>query len=140
MGLVTDDERRDVARKLRELRLSPWDDAACEIAQCAGIVCCNSECHGSDEKPECAMALCDRLADLIEQQTSEQTNPQESSLSASLCDRDALLALAGEFESGARVARARKWNEPANAAMAIALADEYETNARRIREALGVVA
>ena len=53
------------------------------------------------------------------------------------CDRDALLALADEFESGARVARARRWNEPANAAMAIALADEYEANARRIREALG---
>ena len=53
------------------------------------------------------------------------------------CDRDALLALADEFKSGARVARARRWNEPANAAMAIALADEYEANARRIREALG---
>ncbi|OUN47666.1 hypothetical protein B5G20_02805 [Collinsella sp. An7] len=53
------------------------------------------------------------------------------------CDRDALLALADEFKSGARVARARRWNEPANAAMAIALADEYEANARRIREELG---
>lgn len=53
------------------------------------------------------------------------------------CDRDALLTLADEFKSGARVARTRRWNEPANAAMAIALADEYEANARRIREALG---
>lgn len=52
-------------------------------------------------------------------------------------DRDALLRLADELEAGARVARARRWNEPANAAMAIALADEYEANARRIREALG---
>lgn len=53
-------------------------------------------------------------------------------------DVDALLALAEELESGARVARARKWNNPANAAMAIALANEYEANARRIREACGV--
>lgn len=64
--MPTDDERREVARRLRELRLKPWDDTACEIASCVGIVCCNSECHGSDETPECTMALAHRLADLIE--------------------------------------------------------------------------
>lgn len=93
--MINDNERREVARRLRELRLKPWDDTACEIASCVGIVCCNSECHGSDETPECARALCDRLADLIDPS----------------CDRDALLALA----------------------------DEYEANARRIREACGEV-
>ena len=64
--MPTDAERREVARRLRELHLNPWDDAACEIAQCAGIACCNSECHGSNETPECTMALCAHLADLIE--------------------------------------------------------------------------
>lgn len=78
MSMATDDERREVARRLRDMRLNPWDDAACEIAQCAGIVCCNSECHGSDETPECTMALAHRLADLIEPE-SERTCRVESS-------------------------------------------------------------
>ena len=64
--MPTDEERREVAQRLRELCLNPWDDAACEIAQCVGIACCNSECHGSDETPECTMAFCALLADLME--------------------------------------------------------------------------
>lgn len=74
--MTSDEDRREVARKLRELRLNPWDDAACEIASCLGIVCCNSECHGSDETPECTMALVSRLADLIEPSCDRDT-PQK---------------------------------------------------------------
>lgn len=76
-----------------------------------------------------------RLADLIDPDTTTDTT--KSPELTTKCDRDALLALADEFESGARDARTHKWNEPSNAAMAIALADEYEANARRIREACG---
>lgn len=64
--MIGDSDRREVARRLRDMCLNPWDDAACEIAQCVGIACCNSECHGSNEKPECTMALASQLADLIE--------------------------------------------------------------------------
>lgn len=63
---MNDEERREVAQKLRSERYRPWDDVACEMAQCVGIGCCNSECHGSSETPECAEKLAHRLADLIE--------------------------------------------------------------------------
>lgn len=113
--MPTDDERREVARRLRELRLDPWDDAACEIAQCAGIVCCNSECHGSNETPECTMALASQLADLIEP----------------TCDRDALLELAEEMRGYADGAASGDGFPYVNAGSLWSYAD-------RIREALGV--
>lgn len=112
--MPTDDERRAVARRLRDMRLDPWDDAACEIAQCAGIACCNSECHGSDETPECTMALADRLADLIE--------PDHVGDSNKVVGRDALLALAEELE------------EETGSVCGVCMGK----TARRIREALGV--
>lgn len=127
--MISDEERCEVARRLRDMRLKPWDDTACEIASCAGIVCCNSECHGSDETPECARALCDRLADLIEPQTSKQTNPRESSLSASLCDRDALLALADEINDTSC---------DNHGELSVSLGDVWGW-AQAIRDALGVV-
>lgn len=86
--MPTDTERREVARRLRDMRLDPWDDAACEIAQCVGIACCNSECHGSDETPECAMALGSRLADLIEpepERTCHDTDYSRESITCSEC-------------------------------------------------------
>lgn len=136
---VTDDERREVAQRLRELRLDPWDDAACEIALCAGVACCNSECHGSDETPECTMALASRLADLIEPDESGQnqdTNPdtvQKESpavLKVPECDRDALLGLADEMQGHAD-AEDYDGDGRINAGCLWSYAD-------RIREALGV--
>lgn len=114
--MISDDERREVARRLREIEQGVTGAfiPTRELAE--------SILRAIDYGRSGAMTPYGCLADLIEPS----------------CDRDALLALADEFESGARVARARKWNEPANAAMAIALADGYEANARRIREALGV--
>ena len=140
--MPTDDERREVARRLRELRLKPWDDTACEIVSCVGIVCCNSECHGSDETPECARALCDRLADLIDPGEPKvkcvaevkvdgerlEELVHDAAVKLTGVDRDALLALADEMDSvGDALSKGY--------CMTGGTAHRY---ARRIREALGV--
>ena len=117
--MVTDDERREVARRLRSFVTDDSMNATVDVSHVLYVL--GLHYADVDRIYFCGYDAA-RLADLIEPS----------------CDRDALLALADEFKSGARVARARRWNEPANAAMAIALADEYEANARRIREALGV--
>lgn len=90
--MPTDDERREVARRLR----GPFD----VIGQ-GRYVSLNGTLFGMQLLANSENELragARRLADLIEPQTSKQTNPRESSLSASLCDRDALLALADELE------------------------------------------
>lgn len=87
MGLVTDQERREVARSLTEAakRVSRDDDIACVLND---ILRGEEKRRGTNEDcAVCRRATLVELADLIEPQTSEQTNPQESSLSASLCDR-----------------------------------------------------
>lgn len=141
---VSDDERREVARRLRELCLNPWEDAACEIAQCVGIACCNSECHGSDETPECAMALCDRLADLIKpgepkvrcvaevKVDGERLEKliHDAVVEVTGVDRDALLALADEMDAYTKCDDERCGRE-----MPPRVIHDF---ARRIRKALGV--
>ena len=89
--MPTDDERREVARRLRGL-----DDSELQVYDMTYFAIQRAVGGGGDQYPD-GRELADRLADLIEPQTSEQTNPQESSLSASLCDRDALLRLAAEI-------------------------------------------
>lgn len=54
-------------------------------------------------------------------------------------DVKALKGLADKFEKGAKAAREHKWNNERSGVMGRALADAYEANARRIREALGGV-
>ena len=129
--MTTDSERREVARRLRGLHLNPWDDAACEIAQCAGIACCNSECHGSNETPECTMALCAHLADLIDpdcgtQEADSSPVPEHNADLSKMVDRDALLELADDLD---RMGDGSMYDP--------CISDEYGI-ARRIREALGV--
>ena len=122
--MATDDERRRVADNMRTFDV---------VGDACGRYWLNGTLFGmdisarSEERIRSGML---HLAAFIEP-------APKCSEAAPKCDRDALLELADEFESGARDARAHKWNEPANAAMAIALADEYEANARRIREACG---
>ena len=123
--MATDDERRRVAERMRA-SAGKYNFCAFNIALDMGIV---GSDYGEGYNAHHRLAWL-RLADLIEP-------APKCSEAAPKCDREALLALADEFESGARDARAHKWNEPANAVMAIALADEYEANARRIREACG---
>ena len=127
--MVTDDERREVAERLRELHLNPWDDAACEIAQCAGIACCNSECHGSNETPECTMALCAHLADLIDPDCEE--GRYEGVRTTRPVDREALLALADEMTWCYEGAASAEGDGMVGAWVVMQYAD-------RIREALGV--
>lgn len=148
--MISDTERREVARRMRGIKDTR------EV--CRHDMCCDlwSAIFGSDYRctglcDECEVAVLDSLADLIEPgepkvkcvaEVKIEGDKLDEAVHRAMAeyagvDRDALLALADEFESGARDARAHKWNEPANAAMAIALADEYEANARRIREACG---
>ena len=123
--------------------------ATCDMSQsCRDTVACDPTERGVDsiydwcrERLEGADGAEDELCCSIMRAIDDYRHPElVTARTVRAVDRGALLALADEFESGAGAARARKWNEPANAAMAIALADEYEANARRIREALGVVA
>lgn len=145
--MTNDAERREAAARLRELRLDPWDDAACEIAQCAGIACCNSECHGSNETPECTMALASRLADLIEPSKPKvkcvaevkvdgerlERLAHDAAVELTGIDRDALLELAEDVDEAAAMAVVMDASKGAKL-----LADLLLDIARRIREALGV--
>ena len=109
---VTDDERREVARRLREYVDLPddwWADtySGFYVEKCAfGDV----ERHRESE-------LFVRLADLIEPS----------------CDRDALLALAEDVTEAAAMTTAVDASKSAEL-----LADMLLDIARRIREALGV--
>lgn len=94
--MPTNEERREVAARLRNEKYSPWDDMLCEIAQCVGIPCCNSECHGSDETPECAENLAKTLAGLIDpepEQVCFVTN----------CDRGEVLDVVDDIRDRARL-------------------------------------
>ena len=109
---MSDDERREVARRLRSVGLDDirYSDAICEVMMCAGLTCVGDEdCHGSDERPECVVRVFARLADLIEPS----------------CDREALLALADRMETMAGMG-------------ALLTADGLEMAAVSIRKALGV--
>ena len=110
--MATDDERREVAERLRELgKLVYSPDNTYELmADALGV----DDFEGTDE-------LFARLADLIE------PAPKRSE-AAPKCDRGALLALADEMEiDGAGALDDGDWCKP--------LLVEY---ARRIREACGV--
>lgn len=92
--MPTDEERREVARRLRHAR------TAHEIGEAVGVNCHGGLCNG------CASEAAQLLADLIEPDESGQnqdTNPdtvQKESPAVQIapeCDRDALLALADEM-------------------------------------------
>ena len=127
---ISDTERREVARRLRE-------DAKRYLLE--GRFCSNEMPHRLAKAIECRYMgagpqiseLFPRLADLIDPDaTSEQTNHDESSLSASPIDRDALLALADEIKSDtSRVDELQ---------LGIYGSCYLSGISRRIREALGV--
>lgn len=137
--MTTDEERHEVARRLRSL-----DDSELQVYDMTYFAIQRAVGGGVDQYPD-GRELADRLADLIEPKTSEQTNPRDSSLSASLCDRDALLAMAKGLDSkaddiirAAQHARFSKLGPTMGEAKHEAC--EWRGIARRIREALGVVA
>ena len=111
--MITDDERREVARRLRKCR-GGWSSGECyyTIIHALGLPDTSREDGGH--------ALYSALADLIEPS----------------CDRDALLALADEIEAGFRLECS---TGPAH--MVVDLVNiEMGKLAHRIREACGVTA
>ena len=141
--MISDEERREVARRLRSVGLDDirYSDAICEVMMCAGLTCVGDEdCHGSDERPECVVRVFARLADLIEPSEpkvrcvaevkvdGERLEKLAHDAAAELTgiDRDALLALADDLD---RMGDGSMYDP--------CISDEYGI-ARRIREALGV--
>ena len=118
--MTTDDERREVARRLRETGEELGSAALLwyHIAKILGVR------TATDGK-----TACDMLADLIDPQTSEQTNHDEISLSASLIDREALFRLARYMDKDVAETEAHFSN-----VISTKSASDY---ARRIRKALG---
>lgn len=112
--MIDDSERREVACLARALAEHEFDFECDSVAKAIGA---------NRNFPAQAWG---RLADLIEPQTSEQTNHDESSPSASPIDRDALLELADEMDGA----------YPDSRDVAVEYIDDY---ARRIREACGEV-
>ena len=134
--MPTDDERRAVARRLREYVDLPddwWADtySGFYVEKCAfGDV----ERHRESE-------LFARLADLIDpdcgtQEADSSPVPEHNADLSKMVDRDALLALAEEIEYGAGSDDGEHHDLPA--IMVAAVARKQMEYARRIREALGV--
>lgn len=95
--MVTDDERRDVARRLREANVrrefySPW----CKMVESVldGIDC--GEDDGTCDENACCERFMKRMADLIEPTTGDYDEGCRAGLQKArdMRDRDALLALA----------------------------------------------
>lgn len=128
--MISDNDRRDVARRLREAasyyESMERDVDFYPVESALGLKPAGETAY----TPESVRSL----ADLIDPQTSEQTNHDESSLSASPIDRDALLALADEMEEfGNLTAR--------HPGVRVLHDEDFSRElgyARRIREALGV--
>lgn len=75
-GMAIDEERREVARRLRSVDVN-------DILFDSELVDAIEHACGSKRKRRDFGKIIERLADLIEPRTSEQGNPQESGLSAS---------------------------------------------------------
>ena len=94
--MPTDDERREVARRLRgikDTREGCGHDMCCDLWSAIF----DSDYRCTDLCDECEVAVLNSLADLIEpDKTSDTTKSQTSSLSSSLCERG---VSAGSFEA-----------------------------------------
>ena len=143
--MISDDERREVARKLREL--AGGYVTIGELESALGI--CLSSPEVDLERDERDLH---RLADLIEPSEPEvkyvaevkvdgwrlEELAHDTAVELTGIDREALLELVKELELGAQCVVGRKWPNMECERMAKHLADDYEMIARRIREALGV--
>lgn len=130
--MVTDDDRRRVAAKLREY--ASWDEER-------GLVDCQEWGESVLNLLDCGDTEGENyayLADLIDPDTtSDMTKSQTTSLSPSPCDRDKLLELADAVEE-ARDALPYKtvdWTDVVTINRSM-----FGDIARRIREACGVTA
>lgn len=121
--MISDTDRRDVARRLRHAWVSVPD--ANPIRHHLRVLCAIYEAVGFSDVESDAIDLFDRLADLIE--------PDHVGDSNKMVDRDALLALAEDVDEAAAMAVVMDASKGAKL-----LADLLRDIARRIREALGV--
>ena len=117
--MITDDERREVARRMR---------AFSERFGCISIL--HLACAIGSEKSD-AESIYGRLADLIEPNQDKIGTCPENVLKASGIDRDALLALADEMTWCYEGAASAEGDGMVGAWVVMQYAD-------RIREALGV--
>ena len=124
--MTTDDERREVAERLREFtKDNQWPLTV--GGNSSTIRYAISDIVFGDKKYHSGVDLLDRLADLIE--PSDMSHVCRDTVA---CDREALLALADEMGHPIKQA---VWNQTAGVRREHIMA-EY---ARRIREACGVV-
>ena len=127
--MATDDERRRVARKLREY--ASWDGEEDCFVDCAdwGERVLNLLYRDGEDRTEGEYYA--RLADLIDPDTTtDTTNPGADTTK---CDREALLAMADEMYG-----RLDEYDAALHGG--IYMANEMRKYARRIRRALGEVA
>lgn len=134
--MTTDEERREVARRLREANVrrqfySPW----CRMVESVldGIDC--GEDDGTCDENACCERFMKRMADLIEPTTGDYDEGYRAGLQKArdMCDRDALLAPAQEMVEAFRLGAFT--GEGLDAKWCRELHDKY---ARRVREALEV--
>ena len=130
--MPTDDERREVAARLRDANhhsCSPDCELRYALDDCYD--CIGNGCAG------CHRDAFDRLADLIDPDVSptrhRHVGGKKTSQTPSQCDRDALLAMAEEMVEMFRIGAFT--GEGIDKSWCRELYDKY---ARRIREALGV--
>ena len=154
--MITDYERREVARRLRGIdaeRLDRVYGMDGEGGECSDpdmakagrnlMLGAIAEAVGLHYAPYYfdAAPLRDRLADLIEPPRQcpyyDSDRHYCSIHDVPAMDRDALLELVKELELGAQCFVGRKWPDVECERAGKHLADDYEMIARRIREALG---
>ena len=144
--MITDEERREVARRLREVNpyrnqsytvpYNRYTPAAEYLSKLAGAL------GYSPENDVSRLEFQSRLADLIEPPRQcpyyDSDRHYCSIHDVPAMDRDALLELVKELELGAQCFVGRKWPDVECERAGKHLADDYEMIARRIRKALGV--
>ena len=125
MQVVSDDERREVAERLR---MSDVRDAAgfdCLLAEVVrGLDFCETPCE------ECHRSLLDELADLIDPDCG---TAEASASPVPECDREALLELADAIEDGFSMPGVTDSQKTVLESINV----ELTKYARRIREACG---
>lgn len=153
--MPTDDERRAVAARLRDIDAERLDrvytmdgeggereDPGMAKAGRCLMLGAIAEAVGMHFAPYCfdAAPLRDRLADLIDPATGYSEITPKSPVGTPKCDRDALLALADEFDEKADyIASCIESMEGDFDMHAVEAEAEQRECARRIREACGEV-
>ena len=96
MTACTDDERREVARRLRKTSVERYNSILSGIHLGESVGVCAQIVSPHEDQ---VRAAADRLADLIEPDTTTDTT--KTPTDTTNCDRDALLALADNLDSSA---------------------------------------